>query len=91
MVLKNLQSNFNIVTLCANKDNATVALNSDEYISEMNLLFQDGSYIPVNQHPTSKIEREIRNLFLRGSNPPRLFDLPKIDKQNIPLKLIVNL
>lgn len=73
--------------------------------TSLRLLLHHGSYIPLKRDHTAKIERKIislvnssiilkeiqRNFIPRDSNPPRLYGLPKVQKQNIPLRSIVNL
>ena len=67
-------------------------------------MLQDGSYSILPRDPTSRIEREIttllrsgdfltdvfKRLIPRNCKPPRIYGLPKIHKNNCPLRSIVS-
>ncbi|KAJ4427431.1 hypothetical protein ANN_25053 [Periplaneta americana] len=72
--IKTLNEKDNIVILAADKGNATVVLNTEDYM-------QKNSSIPT------EIQRTIKK---SEALPPRLYGLPKIHKQDVPLRPIVN-
>ena len=61
LALKQLRSNPNILVLKADKGNATVVMNSEEYVSKVRTLLADTNvYKPVPYNPTARVTRHIR-------------------------------
>jgi len=77
--LKDLRKDDGIVILPADKGNATVILDKDEYSKKMKSLFDDmTTYRPVSRDPTTRIEKKIvksvRNLHRLGHISDKLKD-----------------
>jgi hypothetical protein len=102
--LKTLRENTDLTILPADKGNATVILSTTEYKQKIMALLEDPSYRKLKKDPTDSTERKT-NLLLKastlpeetckqlhptGSRPPRMYGLPKIHKEGVPLKPIVN-
>ncbi|XP_049267759.1 uncharacterized protein LOC119378700 [Rhipicephalus sanguineus] len=61
--MKRLQNNKSIVILPADKGNATVVMNRDDYVSKMTEHLQDETtYSKIDRDPTRKIESELQKL-----------------------------
>jgi hypothetical protein len=93
------------VILKADKGGATVLMNLNDYNKKMKEhLSQSGSYRKLNCNPIKKIIKQVKNAInnsnldertkkrLTPSNEitPRIYGLPKIHKEDIPLRPIVN-
>jgi hypothetical protein len=103
--LKNLRNDENLVILKADKGGAIVLMNLSDYNRKMNEhLTQSGSYKKLNCNPIKKIIRQVKKS-INSSNldertkkrltpnneiTPRIYGLPKIHKEDIPLRPIVN-
>lgn len=104
--LKALKSDDTIKILPADKGNATVLLNKDDYESKISDVLKAGKYTLLKKDPTktfeSKIERTLRKhkqyfkdehrskLTPHYSKTPHMYGLPKIHKPNVPLRPIVS-
>ncbi|XP_043263261.1 uncharacterized protein LOC122403673 [Colletes gigas] len=88
----------------ADKGNATVVMYRKDYNSKIQDLLHTSTYTKINKDPTPGISR-ITNQFIKQANlsleisksitstepqPPKLYGLPKIHKDNIPLRPIVS-
>jgi len=107
--LKVLKERQDIVTIRADKGNATIVLDKDKYESKIKTLLHDPStYVELRSNPLNKIEKTV-NAFvsdllwkekittgesfkLKSSDAsvPRLYCLPKINKERLPLRPIVS-
>ena len=103
--LKSLNQNQDIVVLKADKGGATVILNKDDYCKKMlDHLHNSGSYKKLLKYPLKKISRMVA-LAIKSSSSvgslchkliesspltPRIYGLPKIHKERVPLRPIVN-
>jgi hypothetical protein len=103
--IKNLRNNENIVILKADKGGATVVMNRIDCNTKMiEHLTTTGSYKKLNNNPISKIIKEVKKA-IKDSNldertkkrltpscliTPRIYGLPKIHKEGVPLRPIVN-
>ena len=104
MAIKDLNSNKDIIILPADKGNATVLMNTTDYKDKLNSLLDPGTYSTLQHDPTQKVLRKTNDLIKKSSIPqetkqklrnteaeaPRLYGLPKIHKDNIPLRPIVS-
>jgi predicted GIY-YIG superfamily endonuclease len=104
LAIKNLRNNTNLIILKADKGGATVIMNKEDYITKMNEHLSCGSYIKIPKNPIKKIIKEVKKT-INSSNldektkkrllptneiTPRIYGLPKIHKEGIPLRPIVN-
>ena len=64
--IRGLQEDTEIVILPADKGNATVVMEKSEYISKMNTMLEDATYVKLKKDPTSKVERKITNATGQG-------------------------
>jgi hypothetical protein len=103
--IKNLRNNENIVILKADKGGATVVMNRMDYNNKMiEHLTTTGSYKKLDNNPISKVVKEVKKA-IKSSNlderikkrltpncliTPRIYGLPKIHKEGVPLRPIVN-
>ncbi|XP_071439029.1 uncharacterized protein [Hetaerina americana] len=99
-----LRRNPDIVILPADKGNATVLLKTEDYHQKVQQLLADATYRRIPRDPTDSIVRKTtslmkknlppeeynRNLLPQVPVPPRLYGLPKIHKENTPLRPIVS-
>ena len=104
--LSKLRKNEDITVLKADKGNATVILDTDEYIQKMSILLSDQkTYKIVDKDPTTKILKntsdlikkhaktlhlDIKSLVPSCVKPPKLYGLPKIHKKDVPFRPIVS-
>ena len=102
--LKQLNNNKNIVILPADKGNATVIMETDDYKEKIRNLLEPTTYKKLEKDPTSKFLRQINNVVKSSTLPrdtiksickteavaPRLYGLPKIHKASVPLRPIVS-
>lgn len=100
-----LQNNNSIVIVKADKGNATVVLNRIDYKIKMDTLLDPQQYRKLNKDPTTKNEQQTRKaiknsqipsedqkrLLPTGSQIPRLYGLPKIQREGHPLRPIVSI
>jgi hypothetical protein len=102
--LKTLKDNTELTILSADKGNATVILNTVDYKLKIASLLSDSAYKKLDKDPTESIERKTIKLLKKsslpedlrkrlqpsGSRAPRLYGLPKIHKEGVPLRPIVS-
>jgi hypothetical protein len=102
--LSRLRANRDLVILKADKGNATVVMDRNEYDVKVSALLNDGSYSVLKRDPTGSIKRAVTDLIKMASIPeedkkklipqnpriPRLYCLPKVHKPNIPFRPIVS-
>ena len=102
--LKTLKENNNLTILPADKGNATVILNTTDYKQKITSLLEDPSYRKLARDPMDSMERKTtlllkksslteetcKQLHPAGSRPPRLYGLPKIHNEGVPLRPIVS-
>lgn len=102
--IRELRLNKDIVVLPADKGNATVVMDRKEYSQKTNSLLEDATYRKMAKDPTKVIERKIseaiktstipkddqKGLIPKESTTPRLYCLPKVHKEGIPLRPIVS-
>jgi hypothetical protein len=81
-----------------------VILNTSDYKQKIAFLLEDSAYRKLEKDPTDSIERKTTSLLkksklpeetykqlcLTGSRPSRLYGLPKVHKEGVPLRPIVN-
>ena len=99
-----LKDNTHLTVLPADKGNATVILNTTDYKQKITSLLEDPAYKKIHKDRTDSIERKTTKLLkkssipedlrkqlqLSGSRAPRLYGLPKIHKEGVPLRPIFN-
>lgn len=104
IAFKSLRNNDEIVVLKADKGGAAVILDKEDYVSKMNEHLRCGSYKKLNNNPIPKIMKEVRKTIVDSSlndklkkklipsceTIPRIYGLPKIHKEGVPLRPIVN-
>lgn len=88
----------------ADKGRLAVVLDKEDYICKMKEHLSCGSYNKISANPIPKIMREVKKAILESNlddklkkrlSPsceiiPRIYGLPKIHKEGVPLKPIVN-
>lgn len=103
ITFRSLWNNDNIVVLKADKGGVVVILDKLDYICKMNEHLSCGSYKNLSTNPISKIMREVQKAISHSNlneklkkrlNPyetiPRIYGLPKIHKEGVPLRPIVD-
>ena len=104
MALKGLGKNNHLTILPADKGNATVILNTMDYKLKIASLLEDSTYKKLNKDPMDSTERKTTQLLKKsslpkdlckllqpvGSRAPRLYGLPKIHKEGVPLRPTVS-
>jgi hypothetical protein len=102
--LRTIKGNSELTILPADKGNATVILNTQDYKQKINTLLEDAAYRKLNKDPTTGTERKTAILLKKSTLPedvrkkltpsstraPRLYGLPKIHKEGVPLRPIVS-
>jgi hypothetical protein len=102
--LRTLKKNTELTILPADKGNATVILNTVDYRWKITSLLEDPTYRRLARDPTESTERKTtlplkkstltddisKQLRLSGSRPSRLYGLPKIHKEGVPLRSTVS-
>jgi hypothetical protein len=102
--LETLKNNTDLTILPADKGNATVILNTADYKQKITSILEGPAYRRLIRDPTDSTERKTTLLLKKsiltedickqlrssGSRPPRLYRLPKIHKEGVPLRPIVN-
>ena len=103
--LRNLRANENIVILKADKGGATVILDRADYnIKMLEHLTNSGSYRKLSSNPISRVTKEVKKAIMNSNLDdylkkcliptrditPRIYGLPKIHKEGVPLRPIVN-
>ncbi|XP_071448005.1 uncharacterized protein [Hetaerina americana] len=103
--LRDLRTNDDIIITPADKGNAMVLMKKDDYNRKINSLLNDETYSEEKRDPTSRIQKEIKQIITQSSippeerrwivesapKPPRLYGLPKIHKPGVPLRPINNM
>ena len=98
--LRTLKNNTDLTILLADKGNATMILYTVDYRQKITSLLEAPSYRRLARDPTDSTERKTTLLLKRstltediykqlrpaGSRPPRLYRLPKIQKEGVPLR-----
>ncbi|XP_046382277.1 uncharacterized protein LOC124153222 [Ischnura elegans] len=101
---KAIRENGSKVVLPADKGNASVLMKKVDYNKKMEELLSDNVYHKLEKNPMVKADRmtraiinrsyipveEQRRLIVSAPKPPRLYDLPKIHKEGVPLRPIVS-
>lgn len=105
IALRSLNQNEDIVVLKADKGGATIILDREDYRKKMlDHLHNSGSYKKLAKNPLKKISKTVAHAIkssssvgalsrkLVESNPiaPRIYGVPKIHKEGVPLRPIVN-
>jgi hypothetical protein len=94
--LRALKENEVLIILPADKGNATVIMNTEDYHGRMNELFSEPTYKVFQKHPIRKVEKTstvliekpnitrniAKKLIPSALLPPRFYGLPKIHKEN---------
>ena len=106
--IKELKKDEDIVILPADKGNATVVMNKEQYDRKMKELLEQDDYRRIKKDPTLKSEKRIKealNRMERQEDLPTLlkkrlspnnsvilqiYGLPKIHKEEVPLRPIVS-
>ena len=106
--LKSLKERKNIVILKADKGNATVIMDKEEYNKKCLSMLQPPTYLELSKDPTMKIERKVTEVLInmkkeklitssmfdrlrpKGGKAPRFYGLPKVHKEDCPLRPIVS-
>jgi hypothetical protein len=102
--LRTLKNNTDLTILPADKGNATVILNTSDYKQKSTSILEDPAYRRLTRDPTDSTERKTALLLKKstltedirkqlrssGSRPPRLYGLPKIHKEGVPLRPTVS-
>ncbi|XP_068918321.1 uncharacterized protein [Tenebrio molitor] len=102
--LSELRKDKDIVILRADKGNITVIMDQNEYNDKISQLLDPEHYTKLKKDPTPTIERRTREIIKQSSipqreqrallpsstRPPRLYGLPKIHKEECPLRPIVS-
>jgi hypothetical protein len=101
--LRSLRTNADLTVIHADKGNATVVLNTMDYNEKISALLRAPTYRRLAKDPTNAVERKtnlllrkssfsevIQKLWPQGCRPPRLYGLPKIHKNGVPLRSIVS-
>lgn len=104
LALKTLNSNPDMVVLKADKGGAIVITNKSDYIEKMpDHLNNSGCYRKLNKNPLNNISKKVcnliktskiqdnKNLIVNNPYTPRIYGAPKIHKEEIPLRPIVNM
>jgi hypothetical protein len=102
--LRRLRQNNDLLILSADKGNATVVMDKDDYDNKITELLDMKTYSELKSDPTAKLQRETKWLIEHSSipeedrrwlvipapKPPRLYGLPKVHKEGVPLRPIVS-
>jgi hypothetical protein len=102
--LRSLRTNSVLTVIHADKGNRTVVLNTTYYNEKILALLRAPTYRRLAKDPTEAVEWKtnlllkksllpevvIQQLRPQGSRPPRLYGLPKIHKEGVPLRPIVS-
>uniref|UniRef100_A0A8D9BWW7 Reverse transcriptase domain-containing protein n=1 Tax=Cacopsylla melanoneura TaxID=428564 RepID=A0A8D9BWW7_9HEMI len=105
-LLKSLRNDKSIRVTTADKGNATVVMNQAEYHDKMCTILTGEEYQRIDKDLTQQLEGKIyrtlkkhsqmiddkkrRKLTAHNTIAPRAYGKPKIHKENIPLRIIIN-
>lgn len=104
IALNDLRENKDIIILKADKGNATVLMNTDEYMEKMRTILNDPCYKKLERNPTTTFISKLTSLLkeapfskelIEKLKPqdcviPKMYGLPKYHKPGIPLRPIVS-
>lgn len=104
--LNSLKKDGNLKILPADKGNATVLINKEDYSNKVQDVLKAGKYSLLNKDPTKSLETKIgktlrkhkayftdtqrKRLTPHHSKTPHMYGLPKIHKVGVPLRPIVS-
>ena len=102
--IRDLNKDESILVLAADKGNATVVMDTEDYKTKINNLLDPNTYKELAYDPTQRLVRktkmmvgnsslaeEVKKKICRSeAMTPRLYGLPKIHKTNVPLRPIVS-
>lgn len=104
--LKTLKSDESIVIVPADKGRTTVIMDKSDYEEKMNSLLNGGQYLKIPKDPTTNIMNKIKSIIKKQtpylsintikrlspqySKPPHIYGVPKIHKNEVPLRPIVS-
>jgi hypothetical protein len=102
--LRSLRTNADLTVIYADKGNTTVVLVTTDYNEKISAFLRAPTYRRLAKDPTDAVERKtnlllkesslpeevIQQLRPHGSRPPRLYGLPKIHDEGVPLRHIVS-
>ncbi|XP_021965743.1 uncharacterized protein LOC110860936 [Folsomia candida] len=83
-ICKNLKQDKYITIVPADKGNMTVILSTTKYDEKVQELLNDPNYTIIPTDPTKLVEQEIHTLI------PKFYGLPKIHKDGVPFRPIVD-
>ncbi|GJQ75525.1 hypothetical protein Trydic_g17611 [Trypoxylus dichotomus] len=101
--LEDIRRNQNLIVVRADKGNATVVMDRQDYNMKIQMLLDTDHYKKLSKDPTMKVEKQTRDaikessipkeeqrrLLPSESRPPRLYRLAKIHKPGNPLRPII--
>ncbi|XP_011861944.1 PREDICTED: uncharacterized protein LOC105558715, partial [Vollenhovia emeryi] len=105
LALRSLRQNDDILILPEDKGNATVMMDKRDYHNKVNTLLSDAQvYKKLKRDLTTSVEKKTSYLIKKANLPPlttkyltpsdssapRLYGLPKIHKESVPLRPIVS-
>ncbi|XP_011859451.1 PREDICTED: uncharacterized protein LOC105556945 [Vollenhovia emeryi] len=105
LALRSIKQNDDILILPADKGNTTVVMDKKDYHNKVNTLLSDAQvYKKLKRDPTTSVEKKTSSLIKKANLPPlttkyltpsdssapRLYGLPKIHKESVPLRPIVS-
>ena len=103
--LQRLSKDNNLVILPADKGNATVIMESQDYHNKVVNMLQDGTYTKLQANPLQKVKRRVAEIIKNATSmdddtkkklqrvpqrTPTFYGLPKIHKPEVPLRPIVS-
>lgn len=104
--LKELRENKEITIRKADKGGGIVIMDTSDYESKIGEILNSSEYIELNKNPTAQIERNVYKSLFKHKNyfqdkvrsrltphyskPPHIYGLPKVHKENIPLRPVVS-
>ncbi|XP_046407088.1 uncharacterized protein LOC124171582 [Ischnura elegans] len=102
--MKELMDDKQLLIVQADKGNAAVVMDKEEYMHKLSTLLQEDTYHEIKADPTAKIQKQIKALLFQSSvpmeerrrllepvpKPPQMYRLPKVHKEGFPLRTIVS-